>query len=483
MRTSRPSRVRRRRTAYAVLAAAGALAVLAAAGCGTVDILPDALRPPSPWEQYRSSLADAGLDATALGRAWNAAGVRALAEAAPVEPPVREVLYFDPAEPAAAGYRVALRRGQRLMVRVEPPPGSPSRVFVDLLPVPLSSHRGGEAEPPRPVAHAEEVAGTAAAGVPGGREAVLRFEPGEDGEWLVRVQPELLTGGRHLVTVDVEPSLTFPVAGVDSGAIASGFGAPRDGGARRHEGVDIFAPRGARALAAADGFVTRVGKNALGGNVVFVSTTSGLGLYYAHLDRQLVRPGERVTAGEPVGLVGNTGNARGGPAHLHFGVYAGGALDPFPFLHDPGEPAPVTADLEPLGGWSRTVPERARLRRGPGTGFEIVGELPAATALRPVGASRDWYRVHLPDGTPGFVAARLTAPAAQPLRRLLPEGERLLLRRPVAGAPALASVAGGEWLGVLAEYGGAVLVETAAGRRGWLGAAPAGPPGVPVSDG
>jgi murein DD-endopeptidase MepM/ murein hydrolase activator NlpD len=465
MSRSRPSSARRRRTASAALTAAAAAAVLAAIGCGTLDTLPDALRPPTPWERYRSSLADAGLDETALGRAWTAAGARALAEAAPVEPPLREVLFFDPAEPAAAGYRVALRRGQRLAVRVEPPPASPSRVFVDLLPP-----ADGDAEQPRPVAHAEEDEESPEGAA---RAAVLRFEPGEDGEWLVRVQPELLAGGRHTVTVDVEPSLSFPVAGADARAIGGVFGDPRGGGRRRHEGVDIFAPRGTRALAAADAWVSRVGTNALGGNVVFLSTMSGLGLYYAHLDRQLVRTGQRVAAGEPVGLVGDTGNARGGPPHLHFGIYDGGALDPFPFLHDPGEPPAVTANLEPLGGWSRTVASRSRLRRGPGTGFEIVAELPAATAVRPLGASAEWYRVALPDGTPGFVAARLTAPAAEPLRRLLPEGERLLLRRPVPGAPALARIAGGEWLGVLAEYGGAVLVETAAGRRGWLGAAPA----------
>lgn len=461
---------RRRLAGAALLAAVGAGAALWAAACGSLDTLPDALRPPTPWERYRSSLAEAGLDRTALGRAWTAAGARALAEAAPVEPPLREVLFFDPAEPTAAGYRVALRRGQRLAVRVEPPPASPSRVFVDLLPPPAR----GEVESPRPIAHAEEL--EAAAGAPAAaRAAVLRYEPSRDGEWLVRVQPELLAGGRHVVTLDVEPSLTFPVEGLAAGAIGGAFGDPRDGGARRHEGVDIFAPRGTRALAAADGWASRVGDNRLGGKVVFLSTTSGLGLYYAHLDRQLVRTGERVAAGDPVGLVGDSGNARGGPTHLHFGVYAGSPLDPFPFLHDPGEAPPVSADLEPLGGWSRTLPARARLRRGPGPGFEIVAELPAATALRPVGASADWYRVALPDGTPGFVSARLIAPAAEPLRRLLPEGERLLLRRPVEGAPALARIAGGEWLGVLAEYDGAVLVETAGGRRGWLGAGPAIP--------
>jgi murein DD-endopeptidase MepM/ murein hydrolase activator NlpD len=58
--------------------------------------------------------------------------------------------------------------------------------------------------------------------------------------------------------------------------------------------------------------------------------------YYAHLDRQAVTPGQRVNAGDLVGWVGNTGNARTTPPHLHFGVYlaAAGAVDPLPFICD-----------------------------------------------------------------------------------------------------------------------------------------------------
>ena len=57
-------------------------------------------------------------------------------------------------------------------------------------------------------------------------------------------------------------------------------------------------------------------------------------LYYAHLDQQLVSPGERVNAGEIVGTVGNTGNARTTAPHLHFGIYAvgRGAIDPYWFI-------------------------------------------------------------------------------------------------------------------------------------------------------
>ena len=46
-----------------------------------------------------------------------------------------------------------------------------------------------------------------------------------------------------------------------------------------------------------------------------------LRLYYAHLDTQLVAPGQIVRAGDPIGTIGNTGNAITTPPHLHFGVF------------------------------------------------------------------------------------------------------------------------------------------------------------------
>ena len=86
-------------------------------------------------------------------------------------------------------------------------------------------------------------------------------------------------------------------------------------------------------LSTTRGIVTRVGTNALGGRIVGVL---GPGLewhYYAHLDRYgSFREGDIVRAGDVLGYVGNTGNARGGPAHLHYGIYKGGAEDPFPRL-------------------------------------------------------------------------------------------------------------------------------------------------------
>ena len=158
----------------------------------------------------------------------------------------------------------------------------------------------------------------------------------QDAEYVLRVQPEIESVGAYRLNVHSAPTLDFPVSGFDAAAIQSGFGASRDAGAREHHGVDIFAPRGTLAVAALDARVSRVETTGRGGNVVWLQPLFGnLRLYYAHLDSQSVKPGQFVFAGETIGTVGNTGNARTTPPHLHFGVYVrrrGGAWDPYPFL-------------------------------------------------------------------------------------------------------------------------------------------------------
>ncbi|MEI2416243.1 M23 family metallopeptidase [Orrella sp. JC864] len=135
-------------------------------------------------------------------------------------------------------------------------------------------------------------------------------------------------------------TLPVPVQGVPPAALADTWGAPRGNG-RRHEGIDIFAPRGRPVLSATEGIVTRKGSSPLGGNIVWVMGPGRQMHYYAHLDRHgSVEPGDRVQAGTPLGTVGNTGNARGTPPHLHYGIYqAGGAINPYPLLRNPPVPA------------------------------------------------------------------------------------------------------------------------------------------------
>jgi murein DD-endopeptidase MepM/ murein hydrolase activator NlpD len=133
-------------------------------------------------------------------------------------------------------------------------------------------------------------------------------------------------------------ALALPVHGVKRAALHSSFGEPRSGH-RKHQGIDIFARRGTPVVAAAEGVVVRIGTtDRLGGNTVWVAGKPSTLYYYAHLDgfRPGLRVGEHVGAGDVLGRVGNTGNARTTPPHLHFGVYpavrAFWPVDPTPLL-------------------------------------------------------------------------------------------------------------------------------------------------------
>ena len=128
-------------------------------------------------------------------------------------------------------------------------------------------------------------------------------------------------------------SLAYPVSGSSSN-VGSFWGDERDGGIRKHEGIDIFAKKGTPVLAVCDGIVTRTGTNRLGGKVVWLQAyTHPWSAYYAHLDKQTVSPGQLVKKGQVLGTVGNTGNAKTTPPHLHFGIYKWiGVTNPLPYV-------------------------------------------------------------------------------------------------------------------------------------------------------
>lgn len=121
---------------------------------------------------------------------------------------------------------------------------------------------------------------------------------------------------------------------VPGAKLTDSWGNPRSGG-RTHEGIDIFAPKGTPVIATIGGKVTKVGYEGLGGNRVGVTDGLGRYHYYAHLssysDNAVVN--KVVKAGDVLGYVGDTGNAKGTSPHLHYGVYVGGnAINPYPLL-------------------------------------------------------------------------------------------------------------------------------------------------------
>ena len=430
-----------------MLAAAAGLA-----GCAPGSPIREALRPSSPYERYAASLRNADLDQTALGRDWLSAGDQVLTTATPVDLPLRETGYLSPDDPAASAWRFSLSQGRRLVIDVETIAADPFVVYLDLFEL-----RG---DPPELelVASADEGA------------ARLAFEPERSGTFVLRLQPELLRGGRFTITQDTTATLAFPIEGRTGASVASSFGDPRDAGGRTHQGIDIFAPRGTRVVAAAEGRVSSTRTNNLGGNVVWIRTSRGQSHYYAHLDEHLVNPGTHVRAGEPIGTVGNTGNARTTAPHLHFGIYrrGSGAVDPFPFVFTgTPKPAPVTADTEALGSWRRVSSRQVRLRAGPDLSAPIVDELAHHTVVRVEGAVEGWYRVQLPDGTAGFVSGRLTESTDQPVRTAR-AGVVQMLDRPTAAAAPMADLESPSRLPVLGRFDDFLLVRTPDGREGWI---------------
>ncbi|MFA9429525.1 murein hydrolase activator EnvC [Egicoccus sp. AB-alg2] len=130
-----------------------------------------------------------------------------------------------------------------------------------------------------------------------------------------------------------------PVVGAVAGRdFSNDWGYPRSGG-RTHEGTDVFAARGAPVVAIADGVVLRTNPadapTSLGGITVTYRTADGSEWYNAHLDTIAagIVPGASVSAGETIGTVGNTGNARTTPPHLHLGRRVGGSwVNPYPTI-------------------------------------------------------------------------------------------------------------------------------------------------------
>ena len=126
----------------------------------------------------------------------------------------------------------------------------------------------------------------------------------------------------------------FPVRGPHS--YIDSWGARRSGG-RTHKGTDIMAPRGTTLVACVSGTITKVNPydTGTGGRAIYLSGANGTQYYYCHMDSVAggITAGTYVGAGAVVGSVGNSGNASGGPCHLHFGIIVGGVyVNPYPTL-------------------------------------------------------------------------------------------------------------------------------------------------------
>lgn len=157
-----------------------------------------------------------------------------------------------------------------------------------------------------------------------------------------------MVGSSHYYGEPVEYLMLFPVGGEDvffADDENLGFGACRDGCARLHEGVDVLAPKMTEVYAVADGVVSWTGSRCCS---VFIQHDDGWMSWYIHLNNDTpgtddgrgwgiaegVVAGARVTAGQVIGWVGDSGNAEDTPPHLHFELHdaRGVIVDPYPAL-------------------------------------------------------------------------------------------------------------------------------------------------------
>lgn len=122
---------------------------------------------------------------------------------------------------------------------------------------------------------------------------------------------------------------------VTPAGFANTWGAPRSGG-RRHQGTDVMSPCGAPVMAVTDGSIQRLASSGAGGTSLYLRAANGDVFFYAHLRGYApgMAAGKPVSAGQVIGVNGNSGNASGGPCHVHFEWHPSGGrpVNPYPLL-------------------------------------------------------------------------------------------------------------------------------------------------------
>ena len=156
------------------------------------------------------------------------------------------------------------------------------------------------------------------------------------------------TGAGETTSADLamlSAELIVPLPGVKASELRDTFNETRGGGTRKHEALDIMAPRGTPVLSASAGRVLKLHNSKDGGLMVYAADASNrFVLMYAHLDHYAegMRDSLPLRQGQIIGYVGTTGNAAENAPHLHFAIahprdvklwWTGPAIDPRPLLH------------------------------------------------------------------------------------------------------------------------------------------------------
>lgn len=280
----------------------------------------------------------------------------------------------------ALGYSVDLKQGDQLIIETSVSKNLNNKIFIDI----------GDDSSLETTSKSELI-----------KDGVFSKYIEKEGAYKIIIQPEIEYQGDFTLKIYSQPSFIFPVAGKGNKDAQSFWGASRDNGNRSHEGVDIFASRGTPVVAATDGTITRTGDHGLGGKQVWLrDKIFGNSLYYAHLDSIITESGKQVKLGDRLGLVGNTGNAKGGAHHLHFGIYStGGAVDAYPFIRKREIPKPVKTIIPSL----KILKANSNLRKGPAARDEILLTNSQEIPIKIIAGNGEWFHIRTQLGQEGFV--------------------------------------------------------------------------------
>lgn len=345
--------------------------------CSRINQAKDIFTNPSAREVYTRDFEETAPEFAI----WKKEFENALFDSVAIALPYSETGNFSAEAFPVYSYELTLDQGEQLQVVVKTD-STDALVFVDLYeqkedPLPIFEH----------IKSSKYSAGN------------LQQEITAPGVYKLLIQPEIAANTPFEIQIYKQPVYTFPVAAKGNSAVQSFWGASRDAGRRSHEGIDIFAARGTPVVAATEGRISSTGNKGLGGKQVWLRDRKrGNSLYYAHLDSIIATPGMKVSRGDTLGLVGNSGNARTTAPHLHFGIYKGygGAQNPLPYVYQTEKPeASTSSEMENSRFLISTA--TANLRKGPSTKAMIAGRSNPRDTLMLLGKTENWYHARLKD--------------------------------------------------------------------------------------
>ena len=358
---------------YINLIILGMVTIIVFNGCKQAQKIADVIMKPTPRELYARTFEND----TLLYNAWGNVFENALKDSVLIQLPYSERGVFFAENSEAYSYDLMLQRGE--IVHVE--------VLTDSIPIFIDLFERTSASTLAFNHIARNEVG----------QKIVNKTIEKTGSYKLILQAGIGSQAHFEFNFYSTPSYFFPVVGKDNQAIQSFWGAEREGGRRRHQGVDIFADRGTPVIAVTQGRVSSTGIRGLGGKQVWL--TSGLlgnSLYYAHLDSIWVQTGKRVELGDTLGLIGNTGNARTTAPHLHFGIYERfrGAIDPLPFIRINDRPVD---DMDTVSLQSPKISVSAalaNLRQSPSVQSEKIGTAKKGDTLSVLGVTDKWIHIN-----------------------------------------------------------------------------------------